>query len=587
MNITLIFPPHWSPYQPYLSIPSLSAFLKEKGYKVKQRDINIECIDYITSTAGLKNYYKKIEEKVKKLKEKENLSKEEKKKLRRLSSWEGSYNDLIRAIKGAKDLLKDKKKFFNFNLFRNASVIFLKAYEMASEAYYPTFMDFYYLGQKYSANSSKEVIKAINERDTNLYIDYYEKFTIPSLKKEPADFYGISITDFTQVIPGITLASLLKKTFPEAHICIGGNVFTRVGEKLLPSSPLFDIFDSIILYEGEVALEKLIKALEGKEDFKDIPNIIYKDKEGKLVFNKKLENPDMNSLPPPDFEGFPLDSYLSPYPILPLLASRGCYWNKCTFCQHKYNYQGGYRPRKVKKLIDDIEFLMKKYKCRHFAINDEAIPPPGLKRISEEIISRNMDICWEAHARAEKNFEENLGDLLYKAGCRILSFGLESSSKRLLELMCKGIDVEVLEKILSYTAKAGIWNHVWFFTGFPSETEEEARKTVDFVLKNQDKIHSVPLNVSFGLEGDTDIIKNPSRYKIKEVEGPGEKDLSFVYSYRVEEGLSMEEAEKLSKELQLKILEEHRQSLIIYTMTTMHRMLYIEHFGTSDLISCI
>jgi len=583
MNITLIFPPHWSPYQPYLSIPSLTAYLRQHGYRVTQRDINIEFIDYITSTKGLKESYKRIENKVKILKDKKELTGEEECELSRLTLWEGSHQTLIRSIKGAKSLLKDHRNFFNISLFRNSSIVFSRAYQMAGDSYYPAYMDFYYIGQKYSPNSTEEILKAIEDRKINMYIDYFEKFTIPSFKKEPADFYGISVTDFTQVIPGITLARLIKKNFPGTHICMGGNVFTRVGKKLIPSSPLFKFFDSIILFEGEIGLLKLIKTLESKGDFSNIPGIIYKNKEGLAVLNEKLEYPDINSLPAPDFDGLPLDKYLSPVPVLSLLASRGCYWNKCTFCQHKYNYQGGYRPRETEKVIEDIKLLMEKYRCRNFTINDEAIPPGGLKKIADKILEENLDICWEAHSRGEKSFDKDLAELLYKSGCRMLSFGLESASQRLLKLMCKGIDVKVLEKILGYTSEAGIWNHVWFFTGFPTETEEEARNTVDFILKNQDKIHSVPFNVSFGLEGDTDIIKNPSKYKIKEIKSTGKNDLSFVYEYTVTEGLSMEDAEKLTKELEIKLLESHRYSFINYIMTTVHKMLYVDHFGTNNL----
>jgi len=586
MHITLIFPPHWSPYQPYLSIPSLTGFLRDKGYNVTQRDLNIECIEYFTSTGVLKKLYQKIEKRIQYLKGQKNLNKDDEKELKNITPWQEGYKELLRSVKGAKDLIRDRKKFYDFKLFQHSSLIFSKAYEMVGDAYYPTIMDFYYMGQKYSPTSTEGILKAIEDRSSNQYIDYFESHTIPSFSENPSDFYGISITDFTQVIPGFTLAKMLKQTFPNAHICIGGNVFTRLGPRLVPDSPLAMYFDSIILYEGETALEKLIQTLEGKEEYKNIPNTIYKDTDGKLIHNDWIEPVDINSLPAPDYTGLPLDKYLSPSPVFALLTARGCYWNKCTFCQHKYNYQGGYRPRKIKKVISDIKLLKKKHGSRFFTLNDEAIAPPRLRGIGEKLIEENIDICWEGHGRSEKNFQKDLATILAKSGCKMMSFGLESSSCRVLDLMQKGIDIEVLKNILTYTAEAGILNHIWFFTGFPSETEDEARATADFILEHQDIIHSVPFNVVFGLEGDTDIINNPKKYGLKEVRPLKDRDLTYVYEYSVMHGMSQEEAELLAKELEKKLRTEHKQGLMIYSLTGTHKMLYADHFGTNNLISC-
>ena len=588
MKITLLFPPHWAPFQPYLSLPTLTAVLREKNYTVTQRDINIEWFDRVMSTSYLKNVFKKIQSRLEHLKKIKFREDKEELELEQLSSWISVGSGIVRLAKGAKDLMRDKERFFDFKQYKHGNLILFKAYQMIGDSYFPTILDFYSLEHKYSRSSTDSIIEAVNDVEGNIYIDYFEKYTIPSLKENPSDFYGISISAFSQTVAGITLASMIKKALPDSHICLGGNVFTRVGERLMPSSPLFQFFDSVILYEGEVSLIRLIEALEGKRNFSTVPSIIYKDKKGKLFYNKEVENSlSVNSLPAPDFSGLPFSKYLSPYPVFPILSARGCYWNKCAFCQHKYTYRGGYRARKIASVVDDMELMLKKESCSYFSFNDEAIPPLRLRKIAEEILKRKLNIYWEAYARVEKNFTKELAEILYNSGCRKLSFGLESSSPRVLKLMRKGFEIDLFEKVIENSASAGIWNYAWFFTGFPSETEEEARGTVDFILNHKEKLHSVSLNASFGLEEYTHIVENPHKYYIKEVIPLENTDLSFIYDYTVQRGLSSEEARKLAKEFSVKILDNHPQGLFMAIMSRVHQFLYTAHFSSNDLASFI
>jgi anaerobic magnesium-protoporphyrin IX monomethyl ester cyclase len=76
---------------------------------------------------------------------------------------------------------------------------------------------------------------------------------------------------------------------------------------------------------------------------------------------------DINSLPTPDFDGLPLDKYLSPVRVLPLQSSRGCYWGRCAFCTHSLGYGKRYQPRQPAKVAADIRQLKERYGVRYFA----------------------------------------------------------------------------------------------------------------------------------------------------------------------------------------------------------------------------
>jgi len=233
-------------------------------------------------------------------------------------------------------------------------------------------------------------------------------------------------------------------------------------------------------------------------------------------------------------------------------------------------------------VIDDME-LLNREGIKYFSFCDEAVPPVRLRELAKGILDRNLNVVWEAYARVEKSFDKELAELLYKAGCRSLAFGLESSVPRVLELMCKGHRPEVFEQVLRASSDAGIWNYAWFFTGFPSETKDEAMSTADFIIKNQDIIHSVTLNAVFGLEEYTDIVKYPEKYYLSEVKNVEGNDLSFVYDYSVKSGLSPEEARKLSREIYMKILTEHRHGPVMANVSRIHQLLYKDHYGTNDL----
>ncbi len=592
MNITLIFPPHWVVHQPYLSLPSLTAYLRENGYNVIQRDINIESADDLFRTVVLKDAYKKLQKKLEYLKNLKNRTSGEEILLNNLSFMEdrdyAEYTrNILRMVNYSKNVMRDKDKFFDFHLYRDSINNILFAYYILGILHETNidFMTFYREG--YPGTSIEGIIKYIHDEENNYYADYFRHVTVPSLQKEPSELYGISVSSLTQMLPAMTLAGMIKKAIPQAHICMGGNIFTRIAEKLVTPCPLFDFFDSVIIYEGEVALLELVKALEHGYGFDSIPNFIYRDKHGEIIHNKNLSLPDINSLPAPDFDGLPLERYFSPFNVFPLLTGRGCYWNKCAFCRHKSIYGNTYRVRKIEKVMDDIEILRNKYGTKYITFYDEAIHPVRLKKIAAEIMERHMDIRWEATLRGEKEFDREIADLAFKAGARLLSFGLESACPRVLDLMCKGIDINVFREVLRYSAEAGIWNYAFFFTGFPTETEEEAMKTADFILRNQDFIHSVSLNVPFFAVENTDIDKNPDKYSIQELTPMDGWELAVGYNYTVTEGMSQKKAGEMALNICNKIKREHRQSSIFSSMNRVHQMLYADHFNTNNLASVV
>lgn len=159
--------------------------------------------------------------------------------------------------------LKDKDLFYDFEEHFNIFKILKLGLRLASSAYYPTNLTFNAYDMRYSCRSSKSVLATINDREENLFIDFLKKNTIPQVLEDGPGLIGISIINTSQLIPGLTLASLIKRTDSNIHINIGGSVFTRLINDISRNQELFSIFDSVIVHEGETALLKLINHLSG------------------------------------------------------------------------------------------------------------------------------------------------------------------------------------------------------------------------------------------------------------------------------------------------------------------------------------
>ena len=104
---------------------------------------------------------------------------------------------------------------------------------------------------------------------------------------------GISIIHAGQVIPGLTLARILRDRYPHLHIVIGGSVFARHQDILKDKKKLFEeMFHSIILFEGEHPLDQLIKRLKDGKSLDTVPNLIYVKNE------EVVRNSNVKALPP-------------------------------------------------------------------------------------------------------------------------------------------------------------------------------------------------------------------------------------------------------------------------------------------------
>ncbi len=559
MKVSLLFPPTWHPSQPYLSLPSLTGFLHQGGVSdVSQRDLGIELLDGVLTRSYGEEIYQRLLDKQRELEggpsgETGPGSREH---VARINESLDRFSYVIDRIELAKETLRGEG-FYDLDAYRGSLFMIDKWLEVVSSIYFPTrltVVDNQF--SNYSIYSSKDLMRVIRDETQNPYISLFRDQFIPSIVQDRPDLVGVSITATSQIVPGLTLCRLIKETAPELHVTIGGSIFTRLVDNIRRCPTLFDLADDIVVFEGETALLELVNQLAGKKDYRKVPNLIYRQN-GKIIVNQPFYSENVNQLPAPNYDGFPLDRYLSPEPVLPVQFSRGCYYKDCAFCALTLDHQN-FRQKEPGRTIEELAWLKQRYGAQFFFFTDECFALSPTKRLCQQLIERRLEVKWTCEMRFEKNLTRDLLSGMRDAGCLKIVFGLESFNQRVMDFMKKGIKQEWVRRIADDCVDLGIAVHCYIIVGFPTETEVEALDTMNFIVENQKLHDSFGFSCQpclFDLEKEAPIMSDPGGYGIRRIMRPSAEDLSLGFFYEVQEGMTPEQAEKLYQHVYERVSE--------------------------------
>ena len=197
--------------------------------------------------------------------------------------------------------------------------------------------------------------------------------------------------------------------------------------------------------------------------------------------------------PVPAHERFPLKEYRISTSVdrrfATVIASAGCSY-KCPFCICSLI---PLRLREIDNLIEELRHIRRSLGIREIYFYDPhfTVEPKRLHELLERMISEKLDMVFSCNAHL--TIREESIDLLKRAGCHTLMFGIESADPEILKRYTKGITHQRTRKILQYSRDRGIRTFGYFLLGLPHETEAGIRGTIDFAK-------SLPLNfASFNL----------------------------------------------------------------------------------------
>jgi hypothetical protein len=351
------------------------------------------------------------------------------------------------------------------------------------------------LGMKYDRTSFDEVIKALEDRAANPFIDFYERFVTNAILPAEAKAVGIAITFQDQIIPAFTLASVLRRLMPETVIIMGGQMVTRCADSMVEHDGIRSYADYLALWDGEIPVRDILRR-ELRGDTVEMVNIL--DLRSNVGIKRRSGGTLKSAnLPKASYEDIPFDQYLFPEMLVPLQTTRGCY-ARCAFCAIPFG-SNSYRVREADKVIDEIleiqALTQSRYgrKATYFKFMEDTSAPSMLFELSQEIERRGIDAKWETFARLEKAFSApGFMEQLYRGGCRKIHWGLETNDPAILKTMNKKVETSYTDTVLNATAQAGILNFCFILVGFPGETDEQRQMLTNYIIGNP-AIHTLTI----------------------------------------------------------------------------------------------
>ena len=291
----------------------------------------------------------------------------------------------------------------------------------------------------------------------------------------------LSISNAAKFAAGVKAADSTVK------VAIGGPHLSAVPEETMRRYPEFDVGG---IGEGEVTILELMEAFRGERAFDSVDGLILRVENGTYRTPPREYLASLDHLPLQAWdllERFP-EIYTPPahsfgrLPVAALYTTRGCP-ARCTFCS-KNVFGTKIRFFSADYVLEAIRHLIKEYGIRELKFYDDnmTFSKERFYAICEGMIREKMDVTWTCVSRVDLVNEDMLR-LARRAGCWQISYGLESSSVRLLEFVKKGTNLDKVRRGLHATKRAGIRTRGYYMAGLPTQTKQELEDTIRFALR--------------------------------------------------------------------------------------------------------
>ena len=302
------------------------------------------------------------------------------------------------------------------------------------------------------------------------------------------DVLGIKV--YSLALPEVKSAiAVFREERPSGIIILGGpHVSVAEPHELFATFP--DV-DYILRGEGEISLPMLVESIERNNVIpQDIPGMVYR-LDGTPVANPPILHRRLDDFDDPAWDLIDPRTYNKRWffwtpelPAAPILTSRGCP-HRCAFCAQNVINGKIVRWRNPDRVLSEMEYLMTHYGVRDFDFIDDnfLMDADYVRRLCSGILERGWKIRFNCCGARLDNLDKDLVILMERAGCNVISVGLESGSKRLLDYMHKGIDLEMVRikiKLIADNTRIKIMG--MFILGYPTSTREENWQTIRFSM---------------------------------------------------------------------------------------------------------
>ena len=281
-------------------------------------------------------------------------------------------------------------------------------------------------------------------------------------------------------------ASVLKENPNHPLIVIGGGISANT--ELIINNTSVDV---VVQGEGDITICEIVKARKEGMPLDDIKGITIRKENKPFNTPPRPSITDLDTLPMPPYEDFPMHVYLRddpevdlriPHPNLTMITSRGCPY-RCGFCYRTIDDTG--RVRSAESVVKEMKYLYNNYGVRGIVFNDEltVVKVKRMFELCDLIIASGMNIKWGCTGRINI-MKEDMLKKMFEAGCVWITYGIESGSQKILKEMNKYSSPELALNAIRLTREVGIYPSGSFIYGYPGETIETVKETIEFINKS-------------------------------------------------------------------------------------------------------
>jgi len=308
------------------------------------------------------------------------------------------------------------------------------------------------------------------------------------LDKNKFDIVGLStIGGYYQYHKLLEISEAINKSRNRPFYIIGGHGPAPEPEFFIKKTQA----DAVVIGEGEETVVELLNVIANREPLSKVNGIAFSANNCVVVNERRALIKDIDTIPFPAYELFPVEYYRllrAPHAanadfVMPVLSGRGCTFN-CTFC---YRMDKGFRSRSNESIIEEMEYLKRKYGVAYILFSDELLMSSVQRTASlcEDFIRKRLDVKWCCNGRL--NYAEpELLQLMKKAGCVFINYGIEALDDTVLRNMKKSLTTNQIIRGIESTLAADISPGFNIIFGNIGDDAETLNKGVEFLLKYDD-----------------------------------------------------------------------------------------------------
>lgn len=357
----------------------------------------------------------------------------------------------------------------------------------------------YLAGSLTHAGHELQLIDAVGEAIDRVAPSFREELVIHGLRTDEivervdpsSELIGVSCL-FSHEWPVVrALVDALGQRFPGVPIVCGGEHATAVPDFCLTTAPRLT---ACALGEGEETIVDLADAVAGGDALSKIRGLVVRDADGALLRTPSRERiRDVDTIPPPRWDLLPIDVYLDAGcsfgvdrgRTMPILATRGCPY-RCTFCSSQQMWTTRYATRAPELVVDEIEGYVATFGVENIDFYDltAIVRREWILEFCRLMIERRVPVTWQlpSGTRSEA-LDDEVCRMLYRSGCRNVSYAPESGSERVLKRIKKKVKLERMLGSMRAATASGLNIKANIIIGFPDERLEDLFETARLIVE--------------------------------------------------------------------------------------------------------